>query len=80
VTLHAYGWTVLWERETDVRTVSAEHPRLPGALGGEACVTWDIHGRRKFFHVVLLSKAPSALEAVKRIDVLLRRNPRGFVF
>jgi Transposase IS66 family len=41
--------------------------RRLGPIVEAAC--WA-HGRRKFFDLVRLSKAPIALEAVKRIDVL----------
>ena len=41
--------------------------RKPGPIVEAAC--WA-HGRRKFFDLARLSKAPIATEAVKRIDVL----------
>jgi transposase len=44
-----------------------EANRKLGPIVEAAC--WA-HGRRKFFDLVRLSKAPIAVEAVKRIDVL----------
>ncbi len=44
-----------------------EARRKPGPIVEAAC--WA-HGRRKFFDLARLSKAPIAAEAVKRIDVL----------
>jgi hypothetical protein len=44
-----------------------EVTRKQGPIIEAAC--WA-HGRRKFFDLARLSKAPIALEAVKRIDVL----------
>ena len=44
-----------------------EANRKPGPIIEAAC--WA-HGRRKFFDLARLSKAPIAAEAVKRIDVL----------
>jgi transposase len=44
-----------------------EANRKPGPIFEAAC--WA-HGRRKFFDLVRLRKAPIAVEAVKRIDVL----------
>ena len=41
--------------------------RKPGPIVEAAC--WA-HGRRKFFDLARLSKAPIAAEAVKRIDAL----------
>src|SRR5215475_1910077 len=52
--------------------------RKPGPIIEAAC--WA-HGRRKFFDLARLSKAPIAAEAVKRIDVLfaIEREINGFM-
>lgn len=44
-----------------------EASRTPGPIIEAAC--WA-HGRRKFFDLAWLTKAPTAAEAVKRIDVM----------
>jgi transposase len=41
--------------------------RVPGAITGAAC--WA-HGRRKFFVLADVAKAPIAIEAVRRIDLI----------
>src|SRR3954469_2405005 len=50
-----------------MRSTFYEPNRKLGPIVEAAC--WA-HGRRKFFDLVRLSKAPIAMEAVKRIDVL----------
>src|SRR6266566_4219708 len=55
-----------------------EANRKPGPIVQAAC--WA-HGRRKFFDLARLSKAPIAAEAVKRVDVLfaIERETNGLV-
>jgi transposase len=53
-----------------------EASRRPGPIVEASC--WA-HGRRKFFDLARINKAPIAIEAVERIDVLfaIERKIKG---
>ena len=66
--LHLQGYAGLLQADAYAGFERLYHPaRQPGPITEIAC--WA-HGRRKFFDLARLQKAPLAIEAVRRIDAL----------